>query len=101
MQTMHSNIGHETCSVIFRLYVLTRCDVTSKIRTKYQTLNAKLIYYLKMFGHSKNLFHEEAEKAEPSLVKALRPSSACTTMNEHRIESYLDINTVRIKFIPD
>ena len=54
-----------------------------------------------MFGHSKNLFHEEAEKAEPFLVKVLRPSSACTTMNEHRIESYLDINTVRIKFIPD
>ena len=43
-----------------------------------------------MFGESKNLCHEEAEKAESNRVKVLCPSSACTTMNEVRIELYLD-----------
>ena len=90
MHIMHSNVGHEMCSVILRLHVLTGCDVTSKIGTKHGTLNTKPIDYLKTFGQSKNLCHEEAEKAESYLVKVLRSSSACTTMNELRIESYLD-----------
>ena len=90
MHIMHSNVGHEMCSVILRLHVLTGCDVTSKIGTKYGALNTKPIDYLKTFGQSKNLCHEEAEKAESYLVKVLRPSSACTTMNELRLEPYLD-----------
>ena len=85
---MHSNTQHETCSEILPLHVLTGCDVTSKIRTTYGALNAKPIDYLKTFGQSKNFFHEETEK-ESYLVKVLCPYSACTAMNELRIESYL------------
>ena len=69
MQTMHSNIEHEMCSVILRLHVLTGCDIARKIRTKYSALNAKPVDYLKMFGQSKNLCREEAEKVESYLVK--------------------------------
>ena len=61
---VHSNIEHETCSVIFRLHIMTGCDVTSKIRRKYGPLNVKSIYYLKMFGYSKDLCQKEAEKEE-------------------------------------
>ena len=38
---VHSNIEHETWSVIFRLHILRGYDVTSKIRRKYGTLNVK------------------------------------------------------------
>ena len=82
---MHSSIGHNMCSVNFRLHVLTGCDVTSKVRTTYGTLNAKAIDYLKTFNPSKDLCQKDAEKAESYLLKVLRPSSACTTMNELRI----------------
>ena len=100
MYIMHGNIGHEMLSVILRLHVLTGCKVTSKIGTKYGALNAKPIDYLKTFGQSENLCHEEAEKAESYLVKVLRPSSACTTMNELRIESYIDKNSFLIQLPP-
>ena len=66
------------------------CDVTSKIRTRYGTLNVKSKDYLKEFGQSKDWCHEEAEKTESHLVKVVHPSSICTTMNELRFESYLD-----------
>ena len=97
---MHGNIGHEMRSVILRLHVLTGCKVTSKIGTKYGALNAKPIDYLKTFGQSENLCHEEAEKAESYLVKVLHHSSACTTMNELRIESYLDKSLSLIELQP-
>ena len=100
MQVMHSNLGHEMCSVIPRLHALTGCDITSKIETKYGALNAKPIDYLKAFRQSKNLCHEEAEEAESYLVKVLRPSSACTTMNELRIGSYLDKSSSLIELPP-
>ena len=100
MYIMHGNIGHEMRSVILRLHVLTGRKVTSKIGTKYGALNAKPIDYLKKFGQSENLCHEEAEKAEWYLVKVLRPSSACTTMNELRIESYIDKNSFLIQLPP-
>ena len=100
MHIMHSSIGHEMCSVILRLHVLTGCNVTSKIGTKYGALNAKPIDYLKTFGQIKNLCHEKAEKAESYLVKFLRRSSACTTMNELCIESYLDKSLFLIELPP-
>ena len=100
MYIMHGNIGHDIRSVILRLHMLTGCKVTSKIGTKYGALNAKLIDYLKTFGQSENLCHEEAEKAESYLIKVLRPSSACTTMNELRIESYIDKNSFLIQLPP-
>ena len=61
---VHSNIEHKTWSVIFRLHIMRGCDVTSKIRRKYGPLNVKSIYYLKMFGYSKDLCQKEAEKEE-------------------------------------
>ena len=100
MHIMYSNIGREMCSVILRLHMLTGCDVTSKIGNKYEALNAKSIDYLKTLGQSKNLCHEEAEKAESYLVKVLHHSSACTTMNELRIESYLDKSLSLIELQP-
>ena len=100
MHIMHSNIGHEMCSVILQLHALTWCNFTSKIETKYGALNAKPIDYLKTFGPSKNLCPEEAEKAESYLVKVSRPSSACTTMNELRTESYLDKSSSLMELPP-
>ena len=100
MHIMYSNIGREMCSVILRLHMLTGCDVTSKIGNKYGALNAKSIDYLKTLGQSKNLCHEEAEKAESYLVKVLHHSSACTTMNELRIESHLDKSLSLIELQP-
>ena len=97
---MHSNIGHEMCSVILRLHVLTGCNVTGKIGTKYGALNAKPTDYLTTFGQRKSLFQEEAQKAELYLVKVLRPSSACTTINELLIESYLDKSSSLIELPP-
>ena len=100
MHIMHSNIGHEMSSVFLQLHVLTGCDVTSKRGTKYGTLNAKPIDYLKRFGQSKNVCHKEAEKAESYLVKVLRPSPACITKNELCIESYLDKSSYLIELPP-
>ena len=100
MRIMHSNIGHEMCSVFLQLHVLTGCDVTSKIGTKYGTLNAKPIDYLNTFEQSKNVCHKETEKAESYLVKVLRLSSACITMNELRIEWYLDKSSSLIELPP-
>ena len=100
MRIMHSNIGHEMCSVFLQLHVLTGCDVTSEIGTKYGTLNAKPIDYLNTFEQSKNVCHEETEKAESYLVKVLRLSSACITMNELRIEWYLDKSSSLIELPP-
>ena len=40
-------------SVILRLHVLTGCDVTNKIGTKYGALNAKPIDYLKSLNKEK------------------------------------------------
>ena len=94
MHIMHSNTGHEMCSMTLLLYVMTGCDVTNKIGTKYGALNAKPIDYLK------NVWHEEAEKAEPYLVKVLRPSSVYNTMNELRIELYLDKSSSLIELPP-
>ena len=76
------------------------CNVTDKIGTKYGGLNAKPIDYLTTFGQRKSLFQEQAEKAELYLVKVLRPSSACTTINELLIESYLDISLSLIELPP-
>ena len=69
-------------------------------RNKYEALNVKAIDYLKTFGQSKNNCHIEAKKAESYLVKALRPSSVCTTMNELRNESYLDKSSSLIELPP-
>ena len=57
MHIIHSSIGRE-------MLLVMGCDVTSKIGTKYGALNAKPIDYLKTFGQSKDLSHEETEKAE-------------------------------------
>ena len=73
MHVLHSSIGHEMCSVILRLHVLTGCDVKSKIGSKYGARNANPIDYLKAFGQSKDLCYEEAQKAESHLVKVLPP----------------------------
>ena len=100
MHIMHSNIRHELCLVILWQHVLRGCDVTSKIGAKYWALKVKPIHYLKTFGQSKDLYHEEAQKAESYLVKVLRPSSACTSMNELRIESNLDKSSSLIELPP-
>ena len=100
MHIMHNNIGHEICSVIPRLHVLMGCDVARKIGTKYGTLNVNPIDYLKTFVQSKNLCHEEAEKTESFLIKVLRPSSACITMNELCIELYLRSSSSHIELPP-
>ena len=100
MHIMHRNIGHGMCLENLPLHVLRGCDVTSKIGTKYGALNVKAIDYLKTFGPSKNNCHKEAKKAESYLVKALRPSSVCTTNNELRNESYLDKSSSLIELLP-
>ena len=100
MHIMHSNIRHELCLVILWQHVLRGCDVTSKIGAKFWALKVKPIHYLKTFGQSKDLYHEEAQKAESYLVKVLRPSSACTSMNELRIESNLDKSSSLIELPP-
>ena len=73
------------CPVFLWLLALMGCDVTSKIETKYGALNTKIKDYLKPSDQSKNFCHEEAEGSESYLVKVLRPSSACTTVNELRV----------------
>ena len=73
------------CPVFPWLLALMGCDVTSKIGTKYGALNTKTKDYLKTSDQSKNFCHEEAEGSESYLVKVLRPSSACTTVNELRV----------------
>ena len=85
-------------SVILRLHVLTGCDVTSKIGTKYGALNAKPIDYLKSLNKEK--IHKEAQKAESYLVKSLGPLLACTSMNELRTESYIDKRLSLIELPP-
>ena len=90
MHIMHSNIGHEMCSLILLLHVLAEYGVTSKIGNKYRALNAKPTDYLKTFGQSKDLYRKEARKAESFIVKDLHSSSACTTINDISIETYLD-----------
>ena len=90
MHIMHSNIGHEMCSLILLLHVLAGYGVTSKIGNKYRALNAKPIDYLETFGQSKDLYRKEARKAESFPVKDLHPLSACTTINDLSIETYLD-----------
>ena len=61
---MCSKIWHDMCSVILQLHILT-ADTKFIIYTECQTH--------KMFGQSKDLWHEEAEKAELYLFKVLRP----------------------------
>ena len=88
------------CPVILWLLTLTGYDVRSKIGTKYGALTTKPIDYLKTSERSKNLCQEEAENLGSYLVKVLRSSLACTTVNDFRIESYLDKSSSLIELQP-
>ena len=92
MHIMHSNIGHEMCSVILRLHVLTGCNVARKIGTKYGALNANPIDYLKTFVQSKNLCHEEAESYLRNNSSHIELPPTLFSMFEHILRSHFIIH---------
>ena len=60
------------CHIILKAHIMTGCDVTSKVGTKVNALQANLAKYLSRFGESDSLLDDVATEAENYLVKTIQ-----------------------------
>ena len=80
-------LGGEKCSALLKAYILTGCDVTSKIGTKASAFASKPENYVDDFG-IEPLQDSSFVCAEKYLVRVISPKSDCETFDDLRYEIY-------------
>ena len=65
-------LGTQLCKIILKSYVLTGCDMTSKVGTKATALNCEPEHYLESFGKTNKSSWESFEKRKNILYKFCR-----------------------------
>ena len=85
VHTLHTNLGRDLSKVVLKAHVLTGCDISSKVGTKYAALKCEPVSYLQNFGDtSPQMSEEEMTLAESYIIQLIQKKSTCETMDDLR-----------------
>lgn len=93
-------LGHELCSVIIALHLLSGSDATSKFGTKHAAMIGDAFKYLSGFGLTNDCTEDVIQQAEIFLVRLIRKKSSCRTMDELRYSIYKNDNNISLSRLP-
>ena len=75
-------LGPQQCKIVLKAHVLTGCDVTSKVGTKFTAPNSEPEKYLMSFGEMDEPSNESLQAAEKYLVEVVNKNSKCDNFND-------------------
>ena len=82
IQKLGDLLGPQQCKIALKAHVLTGCDVTSKVGTKFAALNSEPGKYLMSFSEMDEPSNESLQAAEKYLVEVVKKNSKCDNFND-------------------
>ena len=92
-------LGVEKSAALLKAYILTGCDVTSKVGTKAAAFKAKPEVYLKYFG-VEPVTDYVFQQAEKYLVNVIDPNTTCEKFDDLRHMMYTSTDKTLLKLPP-